>query len=264
MWLAVLLQLLEVADALMLERGNLGAVVTPEKVALAQAVVLTKANVAGKPVIISKQMLESMTGNPRPTRAEMTDVCNSVLDSAACIMLCSETATGMFPAASLHTAADIVRNAEHAVNYAALHSFIRDFSAKPFTTHEAASVALARACTDARLGLCVVFSDSGDMASLITKYRPQVPLLVVSSRAPVVLQCELAFGQFGHLTSEDVMQGDPATLDTALAQALETAKKLRLCPRSSRIAVIHGTSSLDVAPDAPSNSPMMKILENLI
>lgn len=118
-------ELLEVSDALMLERGNLGAVVTPEKVALAQAIVVTKANVAGKPIIISKQMLESMTGNPRPTRAEMTDVCNAVLDSAACIMLCSETATGQFPADAMRTAADIVRNAQHAVNYAALHSFIR-------------------------------------------------------------------------------------------------------------------------------------------
>lgn len=109
----------------MLERGNLGAVVTPEKVALAQSVVLTKSNVAGKPAIISKQMLESMTSNPRPTRAEMTDVANAVLDSAACIMLCSETATGSFPADAVKTACKIVRNAQQAVNYAALHSFIR-------------------------------------------------------------------------------------------------------------------------------------------
>ncbi len=80
---------------------------------------------AGKPVIISRQMLESMVSNPRPTRAEMTDVCNAVLDGANCLMLCSETATGMFPADSLLTARSIVVNAEHATSYTAMHSFIR-------------------------------------------------------------------------------------------------------------------------------------------
>jgi pyruvate kinase len=79
----------------------------------------------GKPVIISRQMLESMVSNPRPTRAEMTDVANAVLDGASCLMLCSETSSGAFPADSFATASHIVRNAEGATSYASMHSFIR-------------------------------------------------------------------------------------------------------------------------------------------
>lgn len=70
-------------------------------------------------------MLESMVSNPRPTRAEMTDVANAVLDGASCLMLCSETSSGAFPADSFTTAVNIVRNAEHATSYASMHSFIR-------------------------------------------------------------------------------------------------------------------------------------------
>ena len=70
-------------------------------------------------------MLESMVSNPRPTRAEMTDVCNAVLDGANCLMLCSETAAGMFPADAFLTARSIVVNAEYATSYTAMHSFIR-------------------------------------------------------------------------------------------------------------------------------------------
>ena len=76
-------------------------------------------------MIVARHLLESMNTNPRPTRAEMTDVANAVMDSADCIMLCSETATGMFPVDSLSTASRICRNAEAAMNYSSIHSFIR-------------------------------------------------------------------------------------------------------------------------------------------
>ena len=127
--------------------------------------VITKCKVSGKPVIVARHMLESMTTNPRPTRAEMTDVANAVFDSAGerppipfrthlhshhltlflttvpadCVMLCSETASGGFPVDALITASRICRNAEAAMNYSTIHSFIRDFSAKPFNTVQAAA-----------------------------------------------------------------------------------------------------------------------------
>ncbi|GLI64206.1 hypothetical protein VaNZ11_007398 [Volvox africanus] len=245
-------EILEAADAVMVARGKLGMVVTPEKVALAQNVVVTKANVAGKPVIISRQMLESMVGNPRPTRAEMTDVANAVLDGASCLMLCSETAIGTFPADSFRTAANIVRNAEHATSYASMHSFIRDFSAKPFNTVEAAAVALAKACMDAKLGLCVVVSDNGEAANVVTKYRPPVPLVVVSSQQPVVSQRELHFGQFGYLAPASVVHGDVAQVRGLVAGVAAYTQSKGLCGDGTtlRVAVMTGSASMDVAYNA--------------
>ena len=95
------------------------------QVALAQNVLITRTNVAGKIVITTGQMLESMTSNPRPTRAEMTDVANAVFDGTDCIMLERETSHGDFPVGCIATANAIVRNAETATNYIAVHSFIR-------------------------------------------------------------------------------------------------------------------------------------------
>ncbi|GLC61308.1 hypothetical protein PLESTB_001741900 [Pleodorina starrii] len=251
-------EILEAADAVMLARGKLGMVVTPEKVALAQSVVITKANVAGKSVIISRQMLESMVGNPRPTRAEMTDVANAVLDGASCLMLCSETAIGTFPADSFRTAANIVRNAEHATSYASMHSFIRDFSAKPFNTVEAAAVALAKACMDAKLGLCVVVSDSGEAANIVTKYRPPVPLVVVSSQAPVVAQRELHFGQFGYLAPDSVVHGDVSDVRGLVAGVAAFTQAKGLCGDGTtlRVAVMTGSASMDVV-----NNAIVQILD---
>lgn len=205
--------ILESADAIMLARGALGLAIAPEKVALAQCNIITKAKIAGKPVIVARQMLESMVSNPRPTRAEMTDVANAVLDSADCVMLCSETSSGMFPVDSFITMANICKNAEAAMNYSQMHSFIRDFSAKPFNTVEAAAVSLAKGCMDAKLGLAIVLSNSGDAANIVAKYRPNVPQIVVTSQPPVVKQCNLIFGQIGFLVDWHEMQ-DLAEVDS--------------------------------------------------
>ncbi|PNW83558.1 hypothetical protein CHLRE_05g234700v5 [Chlamydomonas reinhardtii] len=244
-------EIIDAADGVILARGKLGMVVTPEKVALAQSVVVTKANVAGKPVIISRQMLESMVSNPRPTRAEMTDVANAVLDGASCLMLCSETSSGAFPADSFTTAVNIVRNAEHATSYASMHSFIRDFSAKPFNTIEAAAVALAQACMDSKLALCLVVSDTGEAANIVTKYRPPVPVMVVSSQPPVVAQRELCFGQFGYLASDGIVSAPAGDVRDLAADVVADARARGLCgPEPQRVAVMTGSSAMDVVHNA--------------
>lgn len=90
------------------------------------------------------------------------------------MMLNNETALGAFPVEAVHTAASILRNAEQATNYYAIHSFVRDFSAKPFTTLEAACASLAKASMDADITAVITITDSLDTASLVAKFRPQV------------------------------------------------------------------------------------------
>ena len=187
------------SDGVMVARGDLGMEIRMEQIFLAQKRMIRRCNEAGKPVITATQMLESMTGAPRPTRAEATDVANAVIDGTDCVMLSGETAAGKYPLDAVSAMADICGEAEaFEANGAADGSrspqplgFGMHTSSKPFLRFSwhvpsLESVAAASAQTADEIGAKVIItlSKSGNTSRLIAKYRPNCPIVAVAINRP--------------------------------------------------------------------------------
>lgn len=188
--------------------------------------------------IVMRHMLRSMTTNPRPTRAEMLDVASAVFESADAVVLGEETAIGNFPIESVRTMASIITNAEEATHYYALHSFSRDFSAKPFTSLEASSYCLARMALDADVAAVVTFTANGSPAQICTKYRPPVPHFVATTEKDVAESANLYFGMRGCL-----LKSSKQSVHDSLSFVLSEARSQGLYS-GGKVAVMHGHTNL--------------------
>eukprot|EP00775_Hariotina_reticulata_P004018 gene4018-4268_t len=130
-------EILKVADAIMVSRTNLGMMIAPEKVPLAQKWLVQKARLASRPVMVAGQLMEGMAVSPRPSRPEITDVVNAVYDGADAVVLMQETSRGQFASACVETVAQIITDAEGGLDYASNYAFINRFTPKPLPTIEA-------------------------------------------------------------------------------------------------------------------------------
>ena len=182
-------EILEVTDGIMVARGDLGMEIPVEKVPLAQKMMITKANIAGKFIITATQMLESMITNPRPTRAEMTDVANAVLDGTDAVMLSGETANGDFPEEAVSTMAAICKNAEEMVDAAKRYDFIRNQTPKPMSGSEAVCSGAVQTAMDSNAKAIVIVTASGRAPGLVSKYRPPMPVIIVTPDEQLVRHC---------------------------------------------------------------------------
>eukprot|EP00740_Mantoniella_antarctica_P005723 CAMPEP_0181360042 /NCGR_PEP_ID=MMETSP1106-20121128/6439_1 /TAXON_ID=81844 /ORGANISM="Mantoniella antarctica, Strain SL-175" /LENGTH=552 /DNA_ID=CAMNT_0023473257 /DNA_START=135 /DNA_END=1793 /DNA_ORIENTATION=+ len=177
-------EIVEKSDAVMVARGDLGMEIHLEQIFLAQKRMIKRCNEAGKPVIVATQMLESMTGAPRPTRAEATDVANSVLDGTDCVMLSGETAAGAYPVEAVTIMADICRESEAYVdNYAVFKNLI-DHQPIPMATLESLASSAVRSAHKVGAELIVCLAKSGRTAQLLAKYRPNAQILAVCVEDP--------------------------------------------------------------------------------
>ncbi|KXS14870.1 pyruvate kinase [Gonapodya prolifera JEL478] len=187
-------EILEASDGVMVARGDLGVEIPVEQVARAQKMMIRKCNFAGKPVITATQMLESMIVNPRPTRAEATDVANAVLDGTDCVMLSGETAKGSHPVAAVETMARICREAEADINYADLYPTLRRHTQVPTGTAEGIASCAVKTSWDVHAALIIVLTTTSNTARYISKYRPIAPVLAITSSDQAARQCSTLRG----------------------------------------------------------------------
>ncbi|KAI8470661.1 MAG: pyruvate kinase [Monoraphidium minutum] len=177
-------EIVAAADAIMLSRGSMGNCLDPEKMFIAQKMLLAECNYAGRPVFVTR-VVDTMTDAPRPTRAEATDVANLVLDGADGIVLGSETFRGKFPVAAAETVVAIARQAEHCYDSYRYYQYVTDrmglnsLDAIMHDKTEALATAAVRAATKLRAALIIVFTVTGRTARLIAKYRPGQPILTI-------------------------------------------------------------------------------------
>ena len=183
--------IIDVADGVMVARGDLGVELGPEKVPLWQKRIIEDTNKRGKIVITATQMLESMITQPRPTRAEASDVANAVLDGTDAVMLSGETASGMHPIEAVRTMARIVEEIEKSAYY-------RTNIAVPEIELAVTTNAIARAAVDAaramKIKTIVVVSDSGGAARLVSEYRPEANIVCLTTNEVTFRRLALFWG----------------------------------------------------------------------
>lgn len=186
--IACLDDILEVADGVMIARGDLGVEMPPEKVPLIQKRIIAKCNELGLPVITATQMLESMIVNPRPTRAEVNDVSNAVLDKTDLVMLSAETASGVYPIKAVQMMVRIILETEAGGKTA------RQPQPHRLSQEKAVSHAARALSEEASVKAIVVFTQSGNTARLISQDRPRTPILAFTPSGRVYRQLALWWG----------------------------------------------------------------------
>lgn len=184
-------EILDVADGLMVARGDLGVEIPAEEVPVLQKMMIEKCNHLGKPVITATQMLESMIQNPRPTRAEASDVANAILDGTDAIMLSGETANGAYPVEAVETMTRIAEVTEQSVIY---DHQSRTQGGDDLTTTDAVCLASVRIARDLRAAAILTCTESGHTAISVARHRPNCKIIAVTPHDETIRRMQLCWG----------------------------------------------------------------------
>ena len=230
--------ILAATDGIMVARGDLGMEIPPEKVFLAQKMMIREANIVGKFVITATQMLESMIVNPRPTRAECSDVANAVLDGTDCVMLSGETANGEHFEAAVTIMARTCCEAETAVNFDSLYQAVRNSTIKKYghlSTSESIASSAVKTAIDVNAKAIIVCSESGNTARQIAKFRPGMKVIVLTTQSHTATQ---SFGVLKGVTCKIISSFDDEA--KAITDVISELKHAGIATAGEPIVVVHG------------------------
>ena len=228
-------EIIRVSDAVMVARGDLGVEMLPEQVPVIQKQIIAKCNQEGVPVITATQMLDSMVSNPRPTRAEASDVANAILDGSDALMLSAESAVGKYPVQAVEVMKRIIHTAEAFQRPPIITRARRsEFGPTPVNEGIAVSARFLAEQVDARAIVSVTLS--GSMAREISKNRPTKPIYAISQHLHVLRQLSLNWG------IEGIMMGDltMTSIDDALLEVERFLKGLGKLAAGDRLVLTAG------------------------
>lgn len=227
-------EIIRVSDGIMIARGDLGVEIPLEEIPIIQKKLIKKASGAGLQVITATQMLDSMIKNPRPTRAEATDVANAIYDGTSAIMLSGETAAGLYPVEAVKTMAKIAERTEHDINY------IERFKKRDFYEYEhpnvTSAISHATCMTAYDLGAVAIITvtKSGRTARMISKYRPEYPIISGTTDPMVLRQMNLSWGVVPILVEEK------DNTDELFNHVVETARRRGLVKDGDLVVITAG------------------------
>ncbi len=225
-------EIIRVVDGIMIARGDLGVEIPLEEIPVIQKRLILKGYEAGMQVITATQMLDSMIKNPRPTRAEATDVANAIYDGTSAIMLSGETAAGKYPVEAVRTMGTIAERTERDINYKERFSK-RDFNEQPNVT---SAISHATCTTAHDLGAVAIMtvSKSGKTARTISKYRPACPIISGTTSETVYRQMNLSWGVI------PIMVEEKSNTDELFDHVVDVARKEKLVKNGDLVVITAG------------------------
>lgn len=208
--------ILQASDGIMVARGDMGVEIPSEEVPIVQKMIIKKCNELAKPVITATQMLDSMIRNPRPTRAEVTDVANAIYDGTDAIMLSGETAAGKYPIEAVKTMNRIAIRTEETLDYS---SKLNNDKSEKVTVTDAISHATCTTAMDLNAKAIITSTSSGYTTRMVSKFRPSAPIIAATWSEKVMRKLSLVWGVYPIL-SENVVSTDEV-VESSIASALE-------------------------------------------
>lgn len=210
-------EILRVADGVMVARGDLGVEIPTEEIPIVQKLLIKKCNELSKPVITATQMLDSMIRNPRPTRAEVTDVANAIYDGTDAIMLSGETAAGKYPEESVMTMANIAKRTEEVLDYETILK--SRVALRKMNITNAISHATCTTAVEVGAKAIITSTSSGYTARMVSSYRPQAPIIAAVSSERVMRQMSLIWSVKSVLTP--MVSNTDDLIEVAIANSIK-------------------------------------------